>query len=255
MLKSLKRQGMKSELYFALSLKEKILLCIKGAGIVALVDYCFYQSAGAVIWLFPIGCWIYQKEKKELLHKKREEAGMQFRELLLLAVAGQKAGYSIENAFLKSYEDMEALYGRESSVCLMLKELKNGLDNHVSSPDMWKRIGESRDIVEIKEFSEVFSIAKESGGNMPAIMERTAETISGKAEARKEIEILLSAKRLEQKIMNIMPFFLMIYINLTSPDYFSGLYHSSRGMMIMTFCFLIYVSAYLLGIKIAAIEV
>lgn len=255
MLKNLKRPGIRSELFFHVSLKEKIILCIKGSSIVALVDFCFYRSIAAAVCLFPVGYWFYQMEKKELIHKKKEEAGMQFKELLLLTVAGQKAGYSVENAFLKNYEDMSALYGRESYVCLMLREVKNGLNNHLSVSDLWKKIGECSDIAEIREFSEVFSIAKESGGNMTAVMERTAETISSKAETRKEIETLLSARRLEQKIMNIMPFFLIIYVNFTSPDYFSGFYHSLQGVIIMTFCFLVYISAYLLGYKIAAVEV
>ena len=56
-------------------------------------------------------------EKKELLHQKKEEAREQFKDMLLLVVAGQKAGYSVENAFLKSYEDMNSLYGKDSSIC------------------------------------------------------------------------------------------------------------------------------------------
>lgn len=255
MLKNLKRQGIQNKFLFPLLLKEKIVLCIKGAGIIVLIDFCFYRSMAAVVWLFPVGYWFYQTEKKELLHKKKEEAGMQFKELLLLTVAGLKAGYSVENAFLKSYEDMAALYGKESCVCLMLREVKNGLDNHLSISDLWKEIGECSGIVEIKEFSEVFSIAKESGGSMTAIMERTAETISSKAETQREIETLLSARKLEQKIMNIMPFFLIIYVNFTSPEYFIGLYHSMQGIIIMTLCFLVYMGAYLLGVKIAAIEI
>lgn len=89
---------------------------------------------------------------------------------------------------------------------------------------------------------------------MTVIMERTAETIGEKAETQKEIETLLSARKLEQKIMNVMPFLLMLYVNFTSPEYFAGLYSSMEGAFIMTFCLLIYLGACLIGIRITNIK-
>ena len=81
-------------------------------------------------------------------------------------------------------------------------------------------------------------------------MERTAESISSKAETQKEIEALLSARKLEQKIMSAMPFLLMLYMNVTSPDYFDGLYHSVPGVILMSICLLLYLMAYRMGVKI-----
>ncbi|MGN0377107.1 MAG: type II secretion system F family protein [Suilimivivens sp.] len=255
MWKSLKQRALENEEFISVSLKEKLLLYGKSISVVLLINYCFYQSPVAFLPLFIPGFFFYRMEEKELLHKKKEDARQQFKEMLLLTVAGQKAGYSVENAFLKSYEDLANLYGRESSICRMLKELETGLINSCKASDLWKSIGDKIDISEIKEFAAVFAIAKESGGNMTSIMERTAENIGSRAETQKEIETLLSARKLEQKIMNVMPFFLMLYINVTSPGYFSGLYHSFQGAVIMTICLVVYLLAYLLGVKIAVIEV
>lgn len=255
MWKSLKRREFFNNAYISIAVREKLLLYLKSALAVVIINYCFYRSFAAFLPLSVLGICYYKMEAGELLHKKKSEARQQFKELLLLTITGQKAGYSVENAFLKSYGDMAGLYGKDSSICKMLKELQAGLSNHCKAADLWKNIGDNCDIVEIREFAAVFEIAKKSSGDITVIMERTAETIGNKAETQKEIETLLSARRLEQKIMNSMPFFLMIYINVTSPGYFDGFYHSMQGIAVMTFCLLIYLIAFLLGVKMAAIEI
>ena len=254
-MKKLRRQDITNNMFFSLSGREKAVLILKGAGVVLLIDYCFYHSLAAAIFLFPVGCWFYDSEKKGLLQRKKQEARWQFKEMLLLATAGQKAGYSAENAFLNSYGDMADLYGRESAVCGMLREIKSGLENRIPSTELWKRIGEESGIDEIKEFSEVYAIASLSGGNMTAVMERTAQTISSKAQTQREIETILSARRLEQKIMNGMPFLLVLYVKFTSPGYFDGMYHSLSGVVVMTVCLCIYLGAYLAGVRAASIRV
>ena len=249
------RQGLKNEMFYRISSKEQVVLILRSVIIVALINYCFYRHPFAFFILFPIGVIYYRMEKKELLHQKKEEAREQFKDMLLLVVAGQKAGYSVENAFLKSYEDMNSLYGKDSSICKMLELFKREFTNHVPVFRIWIEIGINSEIEEIQEFSEVFVIAKENGGNMTTIMERTAESISSKAETQKEIEALLSARKLEQKIMSAIPFLLMLYMNVTSPDYFDGLYHSVPGVILMSICLLLYLMAYRMGVKIIHVYV
>lgn len=233
-----------------ISSKEELILIIKSVAVLLLLNFCFYRQMFTLIFLLPLAWGFYRLEKRELLHKKKEEVRQQFKDLLLLAVTGLRAGSSVENAFLNSHSDMELLYGKESCICRMLHRFRAGLENRISPETLWKEMGETCKIEEIKDFSRVFSIAKETGGNMTIIMERTAKIIESRAETRKEIETQLSGRKLEQKIMNSMPFLLMMYMNFTSPGYFDGLYGSPEGMAVMTLCLGIYLCAYLLSLKI-----
>lgn len=253
MRKSLRRQGLISDSLIKLSLKEKRELIFKSVVVMSLLDYCFYRNLWAFIPLCIPGFLFYREEKKDLLHKKKEEARQQFKEMLCLAVAGQRAGYSVENAFLNSYSDLKNLYGEDSFICRIISTIRTGLENHKSLADLWKNLGTRCEIVEIREFSEVFAIAKQSGGNMTAILENTAEILGNKAETKKEIDMLLSARKLEQKIMNIMPFTLMLYVEITSPGYFDGMYHSLSGSVIMTVCLVIYMAAYVMSRRLTDI--
>lgn len=255
MWKSLRRQDFGSNEFVCLSAKERHKLFIKAVMIVVLLNACFYRNLSAFVFLVPPGYGYYRVERRALLRQKQEEVRGQFKDMLLLAVAGQRAGYSIENAFWQGYEDLQNLYGKNSSICKMLKEAEAGYKNHISVGDMWKSIGNRSGIVEIKEFAGVFAIAKVSGGNMAAILETAAETIADKTETKQEIAVFLSARRLEQKIMNFMPFGLILYLSLTSPGYFDGLYGTPEGFLVMTFGLLLYIAAYLIGEQIAAVEV
>lgn len=90
---------------------------------------------------------------------------------------------------------------------------------------------------------------------MTAILQNTAEIIEQKAETKKEIETFLSARRFEQKIMTGMPFVLMLYVEVTSPGYFDGMYHNLSGIVIMSISLFVYLLAFLWGKRLAEIEV
>lgn len=239
----------------SMTFREKGMLAIKSVIVMGIINYFFYRELWAFIPLCLVGITYYRMEKENLLVKKRGEAKEQFKELMLLVSTGQKAGYSAENAFLSSYQDMKNLYGAESTVCKMLKILKTGRENNIEFSVLWHQMGHQAGIAEIQEFASVYEISGKSSGNMASVMEKTADIIVRKLETEKEIEVLLSARKLEQKIMNTMPFLIMLYIGITSPGYFDGLYHRLGGILIMTLCLAVYTGAYLMSQKMIPTEI
>ena len=109
--------------------------------------------------------------------------------------------------------------------------------------------------MDIQDFAEVFAVAKRSGGNMTEIIGRTITVISQKMDVEKEIDVLISAKRMEARIMNMVPFFIIFYISLTSPGFFTPMYHNVFGVILMTVCMGFYAFAYLLSERIVNIHV
>lgn len=237
------------------TVREKRWLITKSVFIILFLDYFFYQSIWAVIPLLGVGYWYYQLEKKMLFQKKKEQAREQFKELMLLAATGQKAGYSAENAFISGYQDMKALFGGDSIACQMINILRSGKENNIAFSELWQKIGGELQIAEIIEFAQVYEISQKSSGNLASVMEKTADIIIHKIETEKEIAVLLSARRLEQKIMNIMPFLILLYISITSPGYFNGMYHSFLGIVFMSVCLLIYLGACALSVRMISIEI
>ena len=55
--------------------------------------------------------------------------------------------------------------------------------------------------------------------------------------------------------MNLIPFLIMAYLQLTSAGFFDVLYGNPAGIVIMTGCLAVYLAAFLLSEKIVDIEV
>lgn len=235
--------------------KERIFYFLEAVILTAAIAYFFYQSWIAFLCLSPvIFLWIREK-KKELAEKRVGELSVQFKDLLLSVSANQKAGYSVENAFRESYRDIEMLYGADSPICQEIRTIIAGLDNNAVLEKMIYSLGQRSHQPDIMQFADVFMIAKRSGGNMTDILAKTAAVIEQKIETDKEIQLIVSARKMEQKIMNMVPFFIIFYVGTTSKGFFDVLYHNGIGIAIMSVCLIFYGAAYLLSKRIVEIEV
>lgn len=235
--------------------KEHILYTAEGLLIAAFIGYFFYRSWIACIVLLPIVFVFLQRKKRELAKKQRQDLSVQFKDLILSVSANQKAGYSIENAFRESYKDMVMLYGEEGIICTELRHILTGLDNNVVLEKLLYSLGMRSGLPDVVQFADVFLIAKRNGGNMTDILAKTAAVIEQKTETDKEIQLMIGAKKMEQKIMNMVPFLIIFYISSTSKGFFDVLYHNLIGVIIMTVCLGFYLAAFLLSGRIVDIEV
>ena len=235
--------------------KEYVLYVAEGLLLVALTGYFFYRSWIACVGLIPVLILFIKEKKKELAKKQRQELSVQFKDLILAVSANQKAGYSIENAFRESYRDMAMLYGEKSIICTELRHVIAGLENNVVLEKLLYNLGMRSGLPDVVQFADVFLIAKRSGGNMTDILSKTAAVIEQKTETDKEIQLMISSKKMEQKIMNAVPFLIIFYVGSTSKGFFDVLYHNLIGVIVMTVCLGFYLAAYLLSRRIVDIEV
>ena len=79
--------------------------------------------------------------------------------------------------------------------------------------------------------------------------------IGDKVQVKEEILTLTASKRFEQNIMNLIPLIIVLYIDRTSPGFFTLMYTTIIGRIVMTGCLLFYLIALKLSWKILNIEV
>lgn len=229
---------------------------LQGVGTAALVAYVFYRSIIIFLLLLVPGLiFLLRRKKKDLLRKRKEELNLQFKEMMHAVIAGLQAGYSIENAFSHAYQDICLLYGKHSMMAKELYYLTRELRNNCNLEDILSDFATRCQVADIRDFAEVFQIAKKSGGNLVGILKNTADIISDKIEVKREIATITSAKRLEQKIMDIVPFAIILYIDVSSPGFFDGMYHNLVGIVIMSVLLGVYLAAYFMAEKIIRIEI
>lgn len=235
--------------------KKRILFLLEGVGILFVISWVFYSSFAAVIFLSPLSVPVYLRRKERQEEKRRQELVSEFKECMNSLLTALKAGYSCENAFRAAQEEMKIFFGSGSEIVKELGKIVGGMDSNVPLEELLWRFAEGSGSDEIRDFAEIFAIARKSGGNMPEILQRTIAQIQNRMDVEREIGVLVSSKRLEQTIMDIVPFGIIAYIGLTSKGFFDVLYHNPAGILVMTACLFAYLFAFALSEKIVAIKV
>lgn len=221
-----------------------ICFCIGVTGVLA---YFFYRSLVAMIPLSAIGVSAFCLIGRQKAEKAREDLAVQFRECILAVATFLQAGYSVENAFLECRQDMVLMYGEDVPICRELKFIERGLNINISLEELLTDMAERSACDDIAQFAQIFALAKRSGGNMAEIIRNSAGQIGSQIELRQEIQMLLGGKKMELTVMKVMPFGILLYIDMGNPGYFEPLYHNLLGIIIMSGCLATYLGAYLLG--------
>ncbi len=221
----------------------------------AAIAFIFYRSIVALVALIPLGVYIFRKMRGERIRKRAYELNLEFREAIMSVQTALNAGYSVENAFIEAGHEMEVMYGPEAMITTEFRMIERRLRSNENVERIVMELAERSGLEDIRDFADVFIAAKRSGGDLSRIIRRTADTISDKIEVRREIETLLSAKRMENRIMQGVPFFIIAYLSAASPEFIAPLYHNVMGIGVMTFCLVLYAVAFLLSEKIIDIRV
>lgn len=240
---------------YLFSFKEKSIICFQWLLISGVIAFFFYRSWMAGVLFVFFMPFYFKWKRKQAIKKRKWELTLAFREAVVMVSANLQAGNSVENAFRRTYTDLHELYGEKEDITKEFLMIGRGLDNNLILEKLLLDFGQRSDVEDIKDFAEIFSAAKRTGGNLREIITDTADIISDKIEIKRNLRILISEKQFEHKIMSIIPFFILIYIGMTSPGYFDSLYHNMGGAGIMSGCLVAYVLALLWGMKITAIEV
>ncbi len=232
--------------YFAGKEKAKYLLF--SLGCVLFLSCFFYGTPLAAVLLLPLAVRIYAGMQNDRQKQRKRDLEIQFGDFLIYLSANLRAGFSVENAFLESAKDIRGLYGARGmdSRNLMgaeLKKMEKDFSYNRPLADFLTELGERSDVEHIREFGDILSLAVKSGGNLPSIIESAATLIGDEISLKQEIAVAVSGKLFEQKIMNIIPFLLVGYIEIGNPGFFKGLYEGVTGRAVMTVCLLCYLGA------------
>lgn len=221
----------------------------------SIFSYLFYRSwmvTAVFLFFYPV----YRRRKnKQMIRKRQELLCRQFKDSIQYAAASMAAGYSIENAFREAYAEMKLQYGKDALMTEELKYITSCMSLNIPLEHLLHDFANRSGLEDVRSFCEVFVFAKRSGGDFIRIIHLTAARISERNELMEAIHTEISGKRMEQKVMNAMPLFILLYVDVSFGGYLNSLYHNIFGIIIMTVCLAGYVTAFLLSEKIMTIQV
>lgn len=240
---------------YRMTTAETVRYCLIYLAMITLISYVFYDLIYAVLILLPMIFLFLRYVKKGLIRKRKDLLKIQFRDMIDSIASALRAGYSIENAFYESRKDMLRLHGRDSLIVKELDyfflKLENGIPLEAILSDFASRTG----VEDISDFSEIFVLAKRNGGDFTGIIGKTVKIMKERDETEREISVILSGRKYEQRVMCIIPIGIIIYLRITSRDFLSILYHNLAGAAVMTACLAIYIASYLISVKLIDIKV
>lgn len=247
-------QDVFSEETFKLNKKENFLAVMGIAIFVIVCGRMFYGKFLYGLLIAPAGVIIYKDIKVKLYNKKAKNIETQFKDVLISVSDLMQTGYSIENAFLESYSEIKNLYGKDCVMCKELRLIQSRLKLHMNIEQIIKDMASRYDIESIKTFYETFAIAKRTGGGMSRIIKNVCDIIVLKKNVKDEIDVAISAKKMEHRVMMVIPVGIMMYVSFASPGFMDVMYSGLFGKLVMSVCFALYIVGYKWGEKIINVE-
>ena len=219
------------------------------------VGYLFYKNI-----LIAAGCSVFSFYAIPLFNnymQARRDRLMseQFRYVLYSLSSLLAAGRSVENAFRLAENDLRTLYTASSLIVMPELVRVNGkVSNGETIEKALFEFGERTNQGDIKNFAEVFSICKRSGGDLIEVVRKTVNMIAEKMEIEQEIKVITAQKKFEAKAMAIVPIAIVALLAFSSPDYMEPLY-VGVGRLIMTLALILFALCYYWISSISSIRI
>ena len=219
------------------------------------ITYLFYKSKlGLVIGFGVIPFWVYLC-RKEAEAKRKSKLLLEFKEYMMLIVQGLQTGYSLERAIKQSEVELKRLYPNECLIFPYVHVMNQKISMNIQLEKAFMDFAEALNVEEAISLAEIISFAKRSGGDYGKNIRDTAMKIEDNLAVKQEIETVTTEKRLELKVMCVMPIGILAYITITSKEFIAPLYGNAMGVAIMTLCLVGYAIFILIGKRIIDIKV
>jgi len=240
---------------YELTRRDRLEVLLEAVASTIVIAFLFYRSVGACVLIIPL-FYILEKRKRKIGKEKQDEKLQeQFFSALQVVSTALQAGMSMEKAWIEAEKEIKMLYGNNALLYLELVEMNHSVSLNMPIEKLFLQFAGRTDLEDVIWFTEILSYGKRSGGNWRKIITSCVFRMCEKQEAKKEIEIMVAEKKLEQQIMNIIPLGILAFLQLSSWDYMSVMYHNPLGVLCMTFVLIGYALAIFLSEKILKIRV
>ena len=220
-----------------------------------LLGWLFYRSILGMILLLPLSLLVLGRMGRKKKEERMALLERQFRDGLQALSTALCAGYSVENAFYEAGRELAQIYGKDAILviefAMVSRQIQMNRPVEAALADLAERSG----LEDIRQLAEVFAIVKRNGGPLVQILKSTAQAMEEKWRTREEIHTIMASRRLEQRIMSVMPIAIIGYVNLGNAEFTAVLYEGLRGRIIMTAALGIYGLALWLGERIMDVQV
>ncbi len=208
---------------------------------------CFIGSPLIIVYIF---FWRDKRCKKLKLIFIEE-----LKDYLQALATALRTGYAMENAMKEARNDLKKQYNSNTKIMRDTKKIEHFLSVNTPVDMIWHTWATDSEIEELNQFVVVFMTSKKLGGDSVSIINQTISQLCKKIKIKKEIQVLLAAKKLEFQVMSVIPLGILVYMSVGFGSFMDTLYTGVLGRSVMTISLGIYIIAYWWGSKIIDIKV
>ncbi len=174
-------------------------------------------AAGAFVFTLP------GRYARLLRERRRVKLNEQLVDALGTMANALRAGFSINQAFESVVESGEKPIKQEFQVLLQQLRVGMSFDDALASLD--RRVGSD----DLTLMCTAIDIARKTGGNLPEIFDRIAETVRGRLRIERRVRTLTAQGRLQGLIVSAMPIFLGVAMTIMKPQLMKPFLFSFQG--------------------------
>ena len=230
----------------------EILRCLLVVSLLdILLSVVFYDSLlPALFLLIPFSAAGLRYDRRRRQTRREERMRADFNQAVKVFGDYLRSGYSVQKAVTGSARELSGLLGEYSEILKEWQGMARMMQNGQTAEAVFADFGERSGIAEIRDFAAMLAIALRSGGALHEVVDAASRNLSLQESVRAEIRTKLSAKILEQRIMDLMPAAILLYVRTASPGMLEGMYSGITGRVVMSICLGIYLAAVLIAERI-----
>lgn len=202
------------------------------------LGYVFYSRLIVSVVLSLLSFVGYRYYIKSRVHRRKNELMIQFKDMLYSVSASVNAGRHLGEALADSEDTLIMIYGYD---CLMAREIRHMKlkmsEVNCSEEMVLMDLSDRTHISEIADFAEVCIMCRKTGGDLAGVIYRAAENLCEKIDLKRERDVLMSQKKLESRILAVMPSVVICIIRFTSSGYIDVMYDTPEGLIAMSAAF------------------
>ena len=188
-----------------------------------------------------------------LKEKRQKNFKLQSRDMLDSLATSLNSGKNVMDSFQSVAQDLQIQYDADADILHELNVILTGTYNNIPIESLIEDFGKRSEVEDIESFANVFEICYRQGGNLKDVINNTHLILNEKMEIEDEIRTMAANNSLQQKIMIVIPVFLVAIIKLMSPE-FAANFATPAGIIATTIAIVLFVIAYFVGKKVLDIK-
>ena len=240
---------------YKMSNKERILYTAIAGILIFAIAFVFYRSVILSALLMPLAFFYPGIKTKEIIKRRKKELNIQFKDLLYSLASSMSVGKTVEYAFKEALCDLTVLYPEPSTFILTeIKRIISRLDMNETVEHALAEFADRAGLEDVDNFVSVLNICKRSGGNITEIIRNTSAIISDRIEVGQEVDMMLTERRFEQKVLNAVPILMILLLSASAPEYMSPVFNTVAGRFTMSISIVLIAAAWLISAKVSDIR-